>query len=275
MKGFLIMRRLGILVVCLIQAIWGTHALPAQVTQTDEHARFLAMGAVEKASGIQIDGLNTKRREDIEETLFRFQEKVIGHFEKKVYVYEVTTGGYHISHNELEYSSSTRAWLVAVSNDGMTFGLSGFADAGSAFNSLASKIGVNIGNSTQAELFARLYLNVVLDDAGNIVYDDLRLKHQVEEHFVGYADSEEPLAEKEARYQAWWRRFERLNLRQIAPATNCNESSVCTAVFNVLSMTIGRPPELWRYSVEVKANGMTRLMEHRQVFPLGSKPDHN
>ena len=157
----------------------------------------------------------------------------------------------------------------------MTFGLSGFADAGSAFNSLASKIGVNIGNSTQAELFARLYLNVVLDDAGNIVYDDLRLKHQVEEHFVGYADSEEPLAEKEARYQAWWRRFERLNLRQIAPATNCNESSVCTAVFNVLSMTIGRPPELWRYSVEVKANGMTRLMEHRQVFPLGSKPDHN
>lgn len=247
-------------------------AAHAQTELTDEQARKLAADAVAKATSTPGNQLNTKRREDLEDALFSFQRKIAGRIHKIAWFYDVVNGGYQITPNEATYSTPTRRWLVAVcTDDGTTSGLEGFGDGEAAFDRLISKAGVEIHNATQAQNFTRFYLSAVYGNADNVVYEELRLRHKVEEHFVGYADSQEPSVKKEQRFRTWWTAFKAKSTGQLAPTTKAEGGNQYRVLLNILDMTVGRPPELSQWSVQVRSDGTARLLAKRPVFPASSK----
>jgi len=257
----------------LTSALWVTVA-HAQQALTDEQARRHAADTVAKANSSSANELNTRRREDLEDALFSFQRKIAGHIHKAAYFYDVVNGGYQITVNEVTYSTPTERWLVAVSTeDGQTFGLEGFTEGVAAFNRLMSKADVEIRNASQAQAFTSFYLGGVYGDADNVLYDDLRLRHKVEEHFAGYSDSQEPLAKKEQRYRSWWTRFKARQAGRLAPNAKPEGEDAYLVTLNVLSMTVGRPPEVSQWSVRVQSNGDTQLLGKRAVFPIYAADD--
>ena len=260
------------LVLLLASAFSAALLAHAQTALTDEQARKLAANTVAKVTNTPADQLNTKRREDLEDVLFSFQRKIAGRIHKAAYFYDVVNGGYQITANEATYSTPTQRWLVAISaDDGTTFGLEGFSDGEAAFDELISKAGVEIHDTTQAQNYTRFYLSAVYGNADNVVYDELRLRHKVQEHFVGYADSQEPPAKKEQRFRTWWTAFKAKGSGPLAPTAKAEGKNRYRVLLNILSMTVGRPPELWQWSVQVQSDGTTRLLMKQLAFPPSSK----
>jgi hypothetical protein len=255
-------------VLLLLSVFSVVGSAPAQSKLTDEQARKLAADTVAKAIRIPANQLNTKRREDVEDALFSFQRKIVGRIHRAANFYDVLNGGYQITAEEATYSTPTQRWLVAVSmDDGTTFGLEGFDGAEITFNRLISKAGVDIHNATQAQNFTKFYLSAVYGNAENIVYDELRLRHKVEEHFVGYADSQEPLARKEHRYRVWWAGLMARNAGQLAPNAQSDGADRYRVSVNVLSMTVGRAPELVQWLVQVQDDGTCMVLSKKAIYP--------
>ncbi len=263
------MKHYAMLVLLLASVFSVVATVHAQNALTDEQARTLAMDTVAKATSTPTNQLNTKRREDLEDSLFSFQRKIIGHIRRSTNFYDVVNGGFQITADEATFSTPTQRWLVAVSTDnGATFGLEGFNDAETAFNRLISKSGFDIRNATQAENFTKFYLSAVYGNADNVVYDELRLRHRVEEHFVGYADSQEPLARKEHRYRIWWAGLAARNAGQLPPSTKYDGDNRYLVSLNILSMTVGRPPELLQWLVHVQGDGTCTVLSKKAIYPL-------
>jgi hypothetical protein len=236
---------------------------------TDEQARKLATDAVAKATMIAANELTTKRREDLEDALFSFQRKIVGYIRKGALFYDVVNGGYQITPDEVTYRKPTQRWLVAVSTeDGATFGLEGFTDGDAAFGRLMSKAAIEVQNDSQAEAFTTFYLSAVYGSAENVVYDELRLRQKVEEHFVGYADSQEPLARKEQRYRTWWSGFKARKAGPLAPSAQAEENGRYRVLVRILGMTIGEPPELSEWSVHVQSNGSCEVRSKNSIYPV-------
>lgn len=266
------MKPTAMLVLLLASAFSFMVTAHAQSAPTDEQARKLAAEAVAKVTSIPAGQLNTKRREDLEDALFSFQIKVGGHLHKAAYFYTVVDGGYHITPNEVTYSTPTHQWLVAVSNSNdATYGLDGFENGETAFDKLISDAGVQVRDATQAENFTRFYLGAVYGNADNVVYDELRLRHKIEEHFVGYADLQEPTSKKEQRFKTWWTAFKAKSLGRLAPTAKAETGSQYRVTVNVLGMTVGRSPELSQWSLQVQSNGTTRVLGKQLLFPVPSK----
>ncbi len=211
-------------------------------------------------------------RVSLEDALFSFQRKIARRIHKAAWFYDVVNGGYLITPNEATYSTPTQRWLVAVStDDGTTSGLEGFSDGEEAFDKLISKAGVEIHNATQAQNFTRFYLSAVYGNTDNVVYEELRLRHKVEEHFVGYADSQEPPAKKEQRFKTWWTAFKAKSTGRLAPIAKAEGENQYRVLLNIVEMTVGRPPELSQWSVQVRSDGTARLLAKQPVFPASSK----
>jgi hypothetical protein len=262
------MKHSAMLVSLLASSFFIVTAVHAQNALTDEQARKLAADTVARATGTPANQLNTRRREDVEDALFSFQRKVAGRIHRVANFYDVLNGGYQITADQATYSTPTQRWLVAVSTDaGATFGLEGFSDAETAFDRLISKSDVEIHNAAQAENFSRFYLGAVYGNSDNIVYDELRLRHKVEEHFVGYADLQEPLAQKERRYRVWWAGLKARNPAQLSPSTKSDGDNRYRVSVNILRMTVGRPPELLQWSVQVQSDGSCRVLSKKTIYP--------
>jgi len=266
------MKRLAMLLLPLAAAFSVAVAAHAQTVLTDEQARKVAADTVAKATSNPANQLNTKRREDLEDALFSFQRKIVGHIHKAAYFYDVVNGGYQITANEATYSTPRQRWLVAVStDDGTASGLEGFSNGEAAFDKLISKAGVEIHDATQAQNFTGFYLSAVYGNADNVIYEELRLRHKVEEHFVGYTDSQEPSAKKEQRFRTWWSAFKAKSTGRLAPTAKAEGENQYRVLLNILGMTVGRPPKLSQWSVQVRSDGTTRLLTKQPVFPASSK----
>ena len=244
----------------------------AQNRSTDEQARKLATTVVAMATNIPGSQLNTKRREDLEADLFGFQTKIVGHIQKAAHFYSVVEGGYQFTPNEVTYSPPANQWLVAVSATGdRTYGLEGFAKGEESFNELVTDASGKIRIVAEAEIFTRFYLTAVYGNADSVVYEELRLRHKAEEHFVGYSDSQEPIARMEKRFRTWWTAFKAEGPARLAPDTKIEPGEQYRVTVNVLEMTVGRPPVLWRWSIEVHGNGATKLLAKQPIFPARGK----
>ncbi len=261
-----------IMIVLLASVFSG--GLAAQNTPSDEQARALATEAVSKTMGVSKSKLNTKRLEDLEDDLFYFQEKILGRIRKGAYFYRVENGGWQVTPNDVTYTApSSQAWYVAVSTtDGETFGLFGFKDGDAAFQRLMTKVPVEIKDAVEANIFSKFYLKTVYGNAGNVVYDELRLRHNVEEHFVGYADSQEPVTKKELRFRQWWNGFKATKMTgPLAPMAKAEGNNRFRVEVKILQMTVGRPPELWGWSLEIQKDGAARLADKRPIFPTSPR----
>ena len=128
-------------------------------------------------------------------------------------------------------------------------------------------------NVAEAENFAKFYLKVVYGDAGNIVYDELRLRHHVEEHFLGYADSQESVEKKEKRFRNWWSDFKARKVGSLQPETKSEPGSRYEVVMKILEMTVGLKPELWQWSLQIRSDGMTQLLSKELVVPAPTMRD--
>lgn len=266
------MKRTMILALLLASAFSVVVTARAQSGPTDEQARKLAVDAVAKVTSTPGGQLSTRRREDLEDALFSFQTKIAGHIHKAAHFYNVVDGGYQITASEVTYSKPAHQWLVAVSTaDDATYGLEGFENGEAAFDKLISDAEVQIRDTTQAENFTRFYLSAVHGNADNVVYDELRLQHKIEEHFVGYANSQEPTARKEQRFRTWWTEFKAKTPGSLAPTTKAEAENQYRVTLNVLGMTVGRSPELSKWSIEVQGNGTTRLLAKQPLFPVPPK----
>lgn len=246
-------------------------ATTAQTALSDEQARALTIDHVAKTTSISKGELNTRRLEEVEDDLFSFQTKISGQIRKGAYFYRVEDGGWHISSpTEATYSShSLHVWYVAISTaaDHEAFGLLGFKDADTTFQHLVSRIPMQVRNASEATHFARFYLKTVYGRADNIVYDELSLRHHVEEHFIGYADSQEPVARKEQRFRNWWNGYKAKSIGSLQPSANAEGTNRYKVVMKILEMTVGLQPELSQWSVEVQSDGATRLLSKQPVFP--------
>ena len=244
----------------------------AEAAPSDEQARALAMETVAKASGISKTDLTTKRMEGLEDNLFFSQEKILGRIRKGAYFYKVEDGGWQITPNEAMHRDPSRSWYVAVSTtDGETFGLFGFKDANDAFNRLVKKIPVEVKDAVEANIFAKFYVEAVYQTRANVVYDELWLRHQAEDHFVGYADTQEPRAKKEGRFRQWWSGFEAKKVGPLEPTAKADSNDRYRVVMKVLEMTVGRSPELWEWSFEIQRDGAVGLADKRALFPPAVK----
>lgn len=245
----------------------------AEADPSDERARALAIDAVANATGIPKAELNTKRFEDLEDDLFFSQRKIRGQIKKGAYFYRVENGGNLITPDEVTYRPhSAQSWYVAVSTtNSETFGLYGFEDANEGFHRLVTKIPVDINDVVDAKIFAKFYVEAVYQTRANIVYDEVWLRHQAEDHFVGYADSQEPRGKKEARFRQWWSRFEAKKVGPLEPSAKAEGNDRYRVVIKVLEMTVGRPPELWEWSLEIQKNGAAALADKRPLFPPAVK----
>lgn len=263
------MKRIVMLVVVLMSA-FTVSAVHAQTAPSDEQARALAIEAVTKATGTAKAELNTKRLENVEDNFFSFQRLIKGQIKKAAYFYQVQDGGWHIiSPDEVTYSThSSYVWYVAISTmDGEAFGLFGFKDPNEGFTRLVRKIPVEVLNPSKAQSFARFYLDVIYQPQF-IIYDELSLKHQAEDHFVGYANSQEPIARKEQRFRRWWNGFKAAKMTgPLAPTAKAEGTNRYRVEMKILQMTIGLPPELWKWSLEIHSDGTSRLVERRLLFP--------
>jgi len=242
----------------------------ADAPPNDERARALAAEAAAKATGISKSELNTRRLEGLEDDLFFSEIKIAGRIRKGAYFYEVENGGYLITTDGVRYRPrSPQRWYVAVSTtDGETFGLFGFAKANEAFRRLVMKIPVEIKDAVEAKIFAKFYLEAVYQRRAGIVYDELRFKHKVEEHFLGYYDSQEPVAEKEQRFRRWWNGFKATRLAgPLEPTAKAEVSDGYVVSMRILEMTVGRPPELWEWSFGIQKDGVSQLLGKRPLFP--------
>jgi hypothetical protein len=259
----------GFLVASMLFANLGR----AETAPNDEQARALAIEAVARATGTSKPDLNTKRLEDMEDDLFSAQIKVRGKIKKGAYFFRVENGGYQITPDEVTYRPhSAQSWYVAISTvDGEAFGLYGFKDSEAAFQRLISRIPVEVRNTSQAQTFGKFYLEAVYETRASIVYDELRLKHNVEEHFVGYADSQEPIAKKEARFRQWWNGFEAKKVGPLEPSAKAEGNDRYRLVMRVLEMTVGRPPDLWEWTFEIRGDGATKLASKRLIFPTSPR----
>ena len=269
------MRRTALLVsLLLIMTFFRTTAANAQGVLTDEQGRALAIDQVAKVTTIPKAVLNTKRLEDLEDDLFSFQMKILGQIRKGAYFYRVEDGGWHItSPAEVTYSShSSHVWYVAISTtDHEVFGLLGFKEPNASFQQLVSKIPVQVRNASEAISFARFFLKAVYGKSDNIVYDELRLRHNVEEHFIGYADSQEPVAIKEQRFRKWWNRFKAKSVGPLQPSVVVVAANRYEVRMKILEMAVGLAPELWQWSVQVQGNGMARVLAKQPILPTPSK----
>ncbi len=240
---------------------------------SDERARALAVETVAKATGISKAELNTKRLEDLEDELFSAQIKVQGQIKRGAYFYRVENGGYQITADRVTYRPpSVQSWYVAVSTtDGETFGLYGFEAADVGFHGLVSRIPIDILNPSQAQTFASFYLEVVFQKRATVIYDELRLRHEVEKHFVGYAGSNEPITRKEQRFREWWNSFRAKGVGSLEPSTKADDHGRFRVESRILEMTVGRSPELWEWSLEVQEDGVCRVLGKRQLFPRATR----
>jgi len=259
----------GVVLASVLSANLG-HAM---TTPNDEQARALAIEVVSKATGTPKSELNTKRLEDLEDDLFAAQVKIRGQIKKGAYFYRVENGGYQITPDEVTYRPhSAQSWYVAVSTtDGESFGLYGFKDADAGFQRLISKIPIEVLNTSQAQAFAKFYLEAVYQTRASIVYDKLRLKHSVEEHFVGYTGSQESMSKKEQRFRQWWNAFEAKKVEPLGPSAKAEGNDHYRVTVKVLEMTIGRSPELWEWSLEVQKDGAARLASKRKILPTSAR----
>jgi hypothetical protein len=266
------MKRSAKLMLVLASAFSVT-AVSAQVAPTDEQARERAAETVANATKIATKSLNTKRREDLEDALFSFQRKILGKIRRRAYFYDVVDGGYWVTRNEATYSTPSRRWLVAVStDDGTAFGLEGFTDPEATFNKLMLNVGVDLNNASQAETFARFYLGAVFGNQKNIIFDEIRLRHEVEEHFVGYSNTQEPVAHKEQRYRAWWAAFKSTSVGKLEPCAQAEGNEHYRVTLKILNLTVGHAPELTQWSVKVGIDGTARLLDKHPVFPTKQRP---
>lgn len=258
-----------ILGVLLVSFVWPM-ITRGETPPNDEQARAIAIDVVANATGISRVELNTRRLEDLEDDLFFSQRKIRGQIKKGAYFYRVENGGYQITPDEVTFRPrSARSWYIAVSTtDGEAFGLYGFKDANDGFQTLIARIPVEILNSSQAEIFAKFYLEAVYQTRASIVYDELRLKHNVEEHFLGYYDSQEPVAKKEQRFRRWWNGFKATRVAgPLEPTAKGAGDGRYLVEMKILEMTIGRPPELWGWSIEIYSNGTSHLLRKQPLFP--------
>ncbi len=158
---------------------------------------------------------------------------------------------------------------VSVAGD-KTYGLEGFADGEAAFNNMISDAKVEIGNASQAESFTRFYMDCVYGNANNIVYDELRLRHKVEDHFVGYAELRDAGAEKVRHFRQWWDAYKARSVGRLAPTVSDADEDHYLVLVDILEMTVGRRPELEQWSVNVRKDGNTRLLAKHLVFASSS-----
>jgi hypothetical protein len=139
--------------------------------------------------------LRASRREDLEDDLFAAQAKVRGQIRKSAFFFEVTETGYEIrSPEEAVFHSSVDGagrWYVAVNTtSGELYGLGGFADAGQAFNNLASNAKVALDSDESARNWANFYLTVVVAGAeGSFIMRRKDLERQVEDVAEAYKSS--------------------------------------------------------------------------------------
>jgi len=267
------MMRQGAMFGVVLSSVLFANLACAETAPNDEQARALAIEAVVKATTYPRSELNTKRVEELEDDLFYTQVKIRGRIHKGASFYRVDNGGYQITPDEATYRPhSAQSWYVAVAtDDGETFGLYGFKDADAGFQKLISKIRVEVMNASQAQAFAKFYLEAVYQARASVVYDELRLKHNVEEHFVGYADSQEPVTKKEARFRQWWSGFVAKKIGPLEPTVKTRDDDGYQVLVRMLEMTIGRPPELWEWTLEIQKNGAARLASKRPVFPASTR----
>ncbi len=244
-----------------------------QATISDEQVRAAAEDKVSKAMEIPRSALTTRRREDLDDSLFSFQRKIAGHIHRGGFFVEVVDGGYQVTPAEATFTPPTRKWLVAVSPDGKPYGLYGFPDALAAFNELVSSVGVDVRNESQAESFGRFCLAAVEASDSSILYDKLRLRHKAEEQFLGYMDSHTPTSVKEQQFLKWWRGFAALNVRNIAPQVVKTDSSY-TVRFNLLQLTTGRTPSIAAWVIGISAGGTCKVQSRQTVYPIEGKQPH-
>ncbi|MGB7621535.1 MAG: hypothetical protein WBN92_04215 [Terriglobia bacterium] len=264
------MKHITMLVVVVLASTFSVSLAHAQTAPSDEQARALAIEAVTKATGTAKAELNTRRLENLEDDFFSFQRLIKGQIKKAAYFYHVQDGGWHIiSPDEVTYSThSSRVWYVAISTtDGEAFGLFGFKNATEDFTRLVTKLPVEVLNTSKAQSFARFYLDMIYQQQF-IIYDELSLKHHAEDHFVGYANSQEPIAKKEQRFHHWWNEFKATKMTgPLAPTAKAEGNNRYRVEMKILQMTVGLPPELWQWSLEIHSDGASRLVEKRPLFP--------
>jgi len=268
------MIRITLFLVVVLASAFSVSLSRAQTAPSDEEARVLAIETVAKATGISKAELTTKRMEGLEDNLFFSQVKIAGRIKKGVYFYKVENGGWQITPDEAIYrGSGSQIWYVAISTmDGEAFGLFGFKDADTAFQQLVAKIPVDVKDAIEAKIFAKFYLEVVYQTRANIVYDELWLKNQAEDHFVGYADSQEPIEKKEQRFRRWWSGFRATKIRSpLAPTARPEGNNRYRVTMKIMQMTVGLPPELWEWSVEIRKDGASCVLDKRIVFPANLK----
>jgi hypothetical protein len=271
------MKRAAMLLLFLMSVFYFvTPALAQNSGPNDEQARALAIDCVTKVTNISKPELNTKRLEDLEDVFFSFQIKISGRIRKGAYFYKVEEEGWHIiTPSDVTYTSgSSQVWYVGISmSDGEPFQLLGFKNADAGFQRLVSRIPVQVKDVSEAAVFANFYLGTVYGNADRVVYDELRLKHNVEEYFIGYSGSQESTAKNEKRFRDWWHGFDSRKIGPMQPSTHTEDADGYQVSMLILEKTVGLPPELWKWSVEIQKDGTSHVVSKSLVFPTNLKSE--
>lgn len=242
---------------------------PCSPGTTDEQAREIAKDTVRRAIGPTAPRfLVARRREDLEDSFFASTKKVIGETVRPPYFYEVDQRGWEIAPNGVQLHTSVdgqSSWYVAIRRDtGRAYGLYGFPDPTSAFNTMVGEVPMVIADEAAAEAYALFAFQATYGPAANnVLYHPLGLRHGVEEYFYAYY----PESAARKRADKWLKRFKSNNpaTTQFAPSTELKDGGYIVRIRTLLRSQ-GESPKVLEWLVEVSSEGRCQIAEPRSLF---------
>jgi len=266
--------------ICVaLSAFFSLAAFGAQQV-SDAKARELAEGVVRASRNLPLsDLLTTRRKEDLEDSLFYEQVNTVGEIVVPAYFYEVTLGGYRIKDQTVNFQvvfDYEPVWCVAVSRSSeRTYRLAGFDDAQKEFDRLVRDTGVRIGKNA-ARNWATFYVEAVYGraTADRIPAYWLALKQRVEAHFYGQYESDK-LAKR--LFESWWSRFG-TKARKLVYEPSVEEVNDVFVVKTEVLHLVERPipsserksvlpdPTLDEWTIRILRDGSCSVLEKRTVL---------
>ena len=252
-----------------------THAALAQIT--DEEARSELTAVVKPLMGIKPEGfLNIRRREDLEEDLYRFQ---LRKDTRAAYFYQVSPEGQFWNGKEIHEVIVTHGphdrYAAVSSATGDVFPLFGFHEATDQFNRLVAETPLRI-SERWAEIYVFLYLSATNGPYKDyLFFHPVGLRHMIEGNFY----MEHKKGEAERRFKKWWKSFERSKLKLHYDMVTETDGENYIVTFEKVrpiaswlmlhgedDKDVHREPAIEEWKLKISPNGQVTVLEVKTLF---------
>jgi hypothetical protein len=205
--------------------------------------------------------LRISRRQDLEGLLLAVEKYTPG---KSVYFYEMRLPP---APNDVE---SSPLWIAAVMRSGQqVYNLFSFAESpqplqpSQEFNRLTSELALSVSKDKAVSL-ARLFVESVADEPGEIVSDEGDLRRVVQNYY--YALYGEDVWRTLEAYSQWWQDHQ-ADARTLAPTVESGANGNYHVTLHRAVTTVGRHPQVQKLDLEICPNGTVSVLGSQPAVP--------